>query len=232
MNLKYLVIITALVTAIGTTAFAQQQPAAQNTDMTAEQLENKLDSELASRAVNAPAETPQAEDPLIEQYKLIKERNFKSIEFELAKELALNRSGSSLATQEDLLYVAALKNLTAAIGAVSDPQKEETYFEYQENPDTGEFVIVLVKDAYVKAERGDICQVATQVHLRTSVQAEFTQKLTAMNPPTEQTPVGDSTHTAATSQDTSVQAVTAPTKITEIECYNSQRPTYSQKLVN
>ena len=127
MNPKHLSIIAIIATALSQPAFAQQAPVAENTDTAAAQLESKLDTEFS-----APAE-----DPLLQQYKVIKEKNFKAVEFE----------------------------------------KEETYFEYQENPDTGEFVIVLVKDSYVKAERGDICQVGTQVHLRTSIQSEFTQKL-------------------------------------------------------
>lgn len=203
MNTKYLTLVVIATTTLSLPAFAQQTPPAQNTDTAAAQLETKLESEFSGSN----------EDPLMQQYKIIKEKNFKTVEFELAKELALNRNSAAMTNKEESLYSAALQNLTTALGPVNEPQKEETYFEYQENPDTGEFVVVLVKDSYVKAQRGDICQVGTQVHLRTSIQAEFTAKLSALNPSAEAAPA-------------------APTNITQIECYNSQRPTYSQKLVN
>jgi len=222
MNPKHLTIIAITATVLSHPAFAQQAPVAQNADTRAEQLESKLDTEFA-----APTE-----DPLLQQYRVIKEKNFKAVEFELAKELALNRNSAAMTSKEEALFAAALQNLTTALGPVSQPQKEETYFEYQENPDTGEFVIVLVKDSYVKANRGDICQVGTQVHLRTSIQSEFTQKLAALNPPASNAPA-DQTPASDTPQDSTVEVTPqAPTNITQIECYNSQRPTYSQKLVN
>lgn len=209
---------------------AQEQTTAQKTDVAATTAAQEIEAKLESEA-NATAAPAPAEDPLITQYRLRKDKNFKAVEFELAKELALQRSNVTLNETENTLYVAALQNLTTVFGSVSEPQKEETYFEYQDDPETGEFVVVLVKDSYVKSAKGDVCQIGIQVHLRTSVQAEFSAKLKALTPtttvetaPTEAVPI-DSTVSAAPA------APSAPTNITDIECYNDQRPTYSQRLV-
>lgn len=181
----------------------------------------------------APTEEtpPEPEEPLIDQYRLKKDKNFKAIEFELAKELALNRTAQYLAEEDERLFAAALYNLNNVFGSVSEPQKEETYFEYEENSDTGEFVVVLVKDAYVKALRGDICQVGTRVFLKTSVQEEFTAKLGTLGstvlPATEM-----SQETEANGNNIQVSTSKVPSNVTEIECYNDERPTYSQRVVN
>lgn len=253
MNRKFLTIATLMMAAYSPLACAQdkptpapttttQQPAETtppaNTTPTQEsdtsQVEQRLENQMSSTAnVTIAPVTETSEDPLIQQYKLKKDKNFKSVEFELAKELALHRSSTYLDEEETRLFSAALQNLTNVFGSVSEPQKEETYFEYQDNPDTGEFVVVLVKDSYVKAQRGDVCQIGTQVFLRTSVQAEFTAKLATLTPtpaPTEMSAQAEGA--APTTEIASTVLPKAPTNVTEIECYNDERPTYSQRLVN
>lgn len=215
---------------IAVEAKAEVAAAKQTAETQTQAIESKLQDEI--QATTAATPTPPPEDPLIDQYRLRKDKNFKSIEFELAKELALHRSSKDLATQEDALYTAALANLSTALGNISEPQKEETYFEYQEDPETGEFVVVLVKDSYVKAERGDLCQIGTQVHLKTSIQEQFTAKLADIAPASPTTPANQADATTAVAPATTPAVSQGPTTVTEIECYNEERPTYSQRLVN
>lgn len=205
MNLKPLTLATmiAVITA-GLNLYAQTpaEKIDEKVDQKVEQVEQKAKEIEATLEKEMATATP-PEDALIDQYKSIKDKNYKALELDLAKDLALHRNSAGLAEQEAQLYEVALQGLTATLGQISEPQKEENYFDYQENAETGEFSIALVKDSYIKSERGDICQIGIQVHLKTSVLSEFSEK------PEKTT-----------------------TSVTQIECYNNAGPTYSQRLVN
>lgn len=103
---------------------------------------------------------------LKDEYAESKKQNFSALELAFAKEKALNENSDMLMKQTEDLYTKAAQTLSTSIGNISDPQTEDTYFEYDSNADSKEFVLVQIKNTYIKAERGDICLIATRAQLK------------------------------------------------------------------
>lgn len=234
----------------------------------AQELEERLKQEISQPStiaeVPSTPETSSEEDQaagvesLREQFRSRKDKNMKNLEFELAKEFALSRTAEELHQKEAQIYDTALTHLIASIGMISDPEMVETYFNYQEDPETGGFVIALLKDSYVKADRGDVCLIATQVRLKTTVLNELTAKLKTIVPESTQETPDSSEASEETSGDRSAgneiaigtETLQAPSEesrdsepeptqeerqfadYTEINCYNDQQPTYTQRVIN
>lgn len=182
---------------------------------------------VAPEAVTATAEVEALKSVFIERRRL----NYSKVELDFAKEKAQHKNAELLQQKSDALYSAAVQNLSSVLGGVSEPQAEETYFEYDMNEETKEFVIIQIRDSYIKAERGDVCQVSTRVHLITSLAKELPSEVAPVvvaAPQTPENPAGEGTVVVAVAVDPSAPVTES---YTEIRCFNDKRTTYHQLLL-
>lgn len=178
----------------------------------------------ATTSAPATASTVSAtptEEPLKEQYAEKKAQNYRVVEFDLAKQKALDRTSNSLLTETEGLSEAALTQLTAVLGTLSAAQTQENYLVDNVNLKNGMFEVALARDSYVKSERGDVCMINTRVSIVTSVEAELT-------PATATTETLNPTEQAESAAQT---ASTPPIHYTEIKCFSNNVPTLYQQII-
>lgn len=172
----------------------------------------------ASTTVSPP---PVPEEPLKRQFVVKKNQSLKTIELNLAKEKAFSRISDKLTNETDELYKAATTQLSSILGKLSDPQSQENYLFNNENMEGGQFEVALVRDSYVKSEKGDICLISTKVSIHTKINSELT-------PPTA---LSDASVPSAETESAEQTAMQVPEKYTEIKCFNDRTPTFYQEII-
>lgn len=188
------------------------EKAATDVTQSAEEAAKKAEAQ-AKETVSSTPKTPSTTSTttvaseLKSEFITKKDKNFRTVELDFAKQKAMNRTTQILLNETNSLYGTATTHLNGIVGSLSEPQTQENYFFDDENVESGVFVVALVRESYVKSEKGDVCQIGTRVRVSTSIDGELTPAQTEQS------------------------ATSAPESFTEIKCYNDNKPTYYQQIV-